>query len=70
VSTSTNKPESITITVNTTSQYQQEIIIDDEANANCRRHHSKGRALPINCWECNAEFSEDEMDNDDSRDDE
>jgi hypothetical protein len=32
---------------------------EDMKNANCRRHYTGGRALPINCWECRAEFAED-----------
>jgi hypothetical protein len=31
---------------------------EDFLNANCKSHG--GRALLINCWECSAEFAEDD----------
>jgi hypothetical protein len=53
--------------------HMKRLIMDQEEdmkNANCRRHYTGGRALSINCWECQAEYrdddvSESENDNDD-----
>lgn len=41
--------------------------INDELAANCRRHG--GTAAIINCWECHAEFAEDDYEYDEEDDD-
>jgi len=43
---------------------------EDNIASNCHRHYLGGRALPGNCWECRAEFAEDETETSEDNDDE
>lgn len=44
--------------------------LEDELNSNCRNHMTGGRASIINCWECKAEYAEDEYEPEDTDDEE
>lgn len=43
---------------------------EDQKNAHCRRHYPGGRAHIINCWECSAEFRDDDIETETDDEDE